>query len=365
MTLIARARFGSVPIYFGDLLLSKEGDNARPVNIPAADDINALLSASRSRSVSGICQKLNMISDRLIVAWAGNFVHARAAIREIADLERAGELCRGNIRVVLDRIPLSEKNDISLVGSVCSPESGSDRVLIEHFNYRANKHTDTEQEIVISGSGEGAFMEILPQTISQEPPPIDEHKRFFWAENIGLVMAAELIGHEITIGSNLLDWWGGGIEVATYENGKFVKHGNVLHTFWHQNLSKSNDGIHLDPKFIKYDYFHDALVIQKFECDFTGEGKVSVTAHDYRVYTPLLKSRHDYEFASFPWYDLGYQTLHCYVIVDGDQTGPWSFVKTFRGSCPFEVALEDEGLRISFEDKFIRELIGETKQPPS
>ena len=99
MTLIARARIGSVPVYWGDLLLSMKGDNARPVNIPAADNVNALLPTKRSRSISGTTQKLNIISDRLIIAWAGNHIHARATIREIADLERAGKLCRENIFV--------------------------------------------------------------------------------------------------------------------------------------------------------------------------------------------------------------------------------------------------------------------------
>jgi hypothetical protein len=251
------------------------------------------------------------------------------------------------------------------MGTVCIPESGTDRVLLEHFAYQANKHTKSDQEISISGTGEKAFMRMLPDLLSQAPPPNDKVERLFWAEIFGLGMAAQLIGQEIMTGSNLLDWWGGGIEVATYEDDKFVKHGNVLHTFWHRNLSSSNAAIELVPKFIKYDYFQDALVIQKFESEFTDEGKASVKAHDYRVYTPLLKSRHDYDFSRFPFYDLSYTTLNCYVRVEENQSDLWAYVKTFRGHHLFEVELEEEGLRISIKKDLVDALIDETKQTPN
>ena len=62
-------------------------------------------------------------------------------------------------------------------------------------------------------------------------------------------------------GQNLAEWWGGGIEIAVLREAKFVKLGNVLDTIWIVEYS-DKARLWLRPIFLKYDYFHDVLVIQ-------------------------------------------------------------------------------------------------------
>jgi hypothetical protein len=85
MTMIARLRRNGVPLYLGDLLITREGGGFETIDIPTVADVNAKLPSGVARSVVGLAQKLNLISDRLVVAWAGNLLQARSLIREIAE----------------------------------------------------------------------------------------------------------------------------------------------------------------------------------------------------------------------------------------------------------------------------------------
>jgi hypothetical protein len=309
-------------------------------------------------------QKLNIISERLIIAWSGSLIQARAAIREISELDASGDLTRNNVLSTLENIPPEERSEISLVGTVCTPENGTDRVLLEHFEYNANARSGGDQQVVVSGSGERAFTSALSQIIGQVPTPMGQDERFLWAEKVALVTAAQFIGDEMTSGGNLVDWWGGGVEVATYRGGRFVKHGNILNTFWHRRLSNSEDNLALIGKFIKCDYFEDVFVVQKFEGEINADGNMGARTHAYWACTPLLKGQQDYDFRSFPFFDLSYTTLNCYVLCELNDSSMLSFVKTFHNDYPFEITLEKECVRWSIGKDLVQQLGDETRQPP-
>ena len=90
MTLIARSVFNGVPSYFGDLLLSREHNGEHfQMDIPALRNINNQLPDNADRQISGMAQKLNRLSDRLFVSWAGSYIQARAMLRDLKELEEA------------------------------------------------------------------------------------------------------------------------------------------------------------------------------------------------------------------------------------------------------------------------------------
>ena len=86
MTMIARLTRNGVPLYLGDLLMTRDGRGSEKIDIPTVADVNAKFPPEVARSVVGLAQKLNLISDRLVVAWAGNLLQARSLIREIAEM---------------------------------------------------------------------------------------------------------------------------------------------------------------------------------------------------------------------------------------------------------------------------------------
>src|SRR5262249_5218892 len=132
MTMIARIIRDRVPIYLGDLLLSGEGNGNRDLDIPAIAKINARLPGGTSRSVIGLTQKLNLISDRLVVAWAGNVLQARLLIREISEAVAGGASTWQEVGHVLQQTPESDRNDVSLIGSILVPSQGP-KLGLQHF----------------------------------------------------------------------------------------------------------------------------------------------------------------------------------------------------------------------------------------
>lgn len=358
MTLIARVELDHINAYLGDLLLSKDGDASTPVDIPAADNINALLPEHCTRAISGLHQKISLLSDRLTVAWAGSYIQARAMMRDLLQLEAEGKLGLDQIQNHILSVPESERNDLSLLVSVCTPDkSGGSGVYVENIEYNAIHLRREGERHVVAGSGSDAFLNLLPQITDQlEKFPAESDDAFIQIEAASLAMAAEFIGHEMLIGTNLLDWWGGGFEVAVLRDQKFTKLGNILHTFWRVEKSEERCSLWLKPTFIKYDYFNEALIIQKLHCAVSAPQKVKLISHDYRVFTPVFKQRSDYDFTSFPLPSLTYDHLCCYVMIEQPQNEYSSCVSTYYNQQPFKVEMASEGLSLSFQGMLLNDL---------
>jgi hypothetical protein len=167
---------------------------------------------------------------------------------------------------------------------------------------------------------------------------------------IGLSAAGALVGHESMTGRNILDWWGGAIEVAFLNNGRFEKLSNVLHTTW-RVLRK--DGakyeVRLVPKFIKYDYVGDVFVAQTLDLTVqSGDENMGqyfhVNEHALRLYTPLLKGRRQYDFSGFVPPDFSHKTLCCFIFVEQEEPNLGNLVRVYHnpdGDSPFRLLKSD------------------------
>lgn len=355
MTLIARMTFSDTPAYLGDLLLSRAGEHLDKVDIPAADDINSLLPAERTRSISGLRQKLNILSDRLIVAWCGSSLQARVAMREMLEMEEKGTLSHDNLIAYIDNANPKDVDDLSLLATICTPDgNGQGGLHFEHFDFNFTQMNNETEDHSVSGTGSDTFLEILPQaTNGLKKTARETNEAFIQLESLALGIANQFIGREILTGQNLLHWWGGGIEVATLRDAKFQKTGNVLHTFW--IVDPDHNSLFLKPTFLKYDYFNDALVIQKFDCR-PSNGKIAVKAHDYRIYTPLLKGPNVYNFAEFPLPPLTYDHLCCH-LQSRKSDGEFDSVNfCFYNQQPFLLTPMRDRLAFSFERSFLLDM---------
>jgi uncharacterized Fe-S cluster-containing radical SAM superfamily enzyme len=80
MTLIAQFAVDQIPIMVGDLLITADGAGDQPGHLPLYPNINQRLDRHADFSVVRMAQKLNFLSDQLIVAWSGNYDRARLAL---------------------------------------------------------------------------------------------------------------------------------------------------------------------------------------------------------------------------------------------------------------------------------------------
>ena len=357
MTLIARLTRNGTPLYLGDLLISREGKTSERVDIPTVANINAKLPPDITRSVVGMSQKLNLISDRLLVAWAGNMLQARLLTREIAEKVADGIATKWqDIGAIIDRIPEGDRNDVSLIGTILNP--GID---IQHFHLCAQKKLVNGIEIVTAGSGADDLIALASQTGVIQTGTTDN---FLWAVKQGLSLAAALVGYELSTGDNILNWWGGAIEIAGIANGRFRKASNILHSIWQATMTdKDRYEIRLIPKFIKYDYFEDVLLVQTLDVsDPLGVGTGEVNEHALWCYTPLLKNRNQYDFSKLVIPDFSHHTLCCFISMPSGA----KFLRIYHsntGDTPLRVnpSAQDSSGRpiafISFQGRLIIELM--------
>ena len=186
MTLIARIRKDGVPVYVGDLLLSREGETRQPISIPVADDINSKLPLGTSWSIVGTRQKLNIINDRLVVAWAGHQVQARVLAKEIRDAVAAGATSYKEICRVIEGVEERDRNDVALIGTALTPDQQG--IRLEHFSYAADKATIGSTELVAAGTGADDLLRLLPQFAEAVPEPSDNPRsRLSWGFQAALL----------------------------------------------------------------------------------------------------------------------------------------------------------------------------------
>jgi hypothetical protein len=267
--------------------------------LPTALDINAKLPVDAPRAVVGLRQKLNLLDSNLILAWAGNRLQAMSLARSIRDAVRAGATNQGIIALI-DETPLPDRNDVSFLGTIATPLEQQGSYDLGHFLYNARQRHRGEITVSAAGSGAEDLFECLPHALSL----LDEHERVeSQVTKLGAAISGFFVGQEATTGLNLLNWWGGALELAYFDEGRFLKVDGVLHTLWRaRKMSEDDFSIELRPAFIKYDYFGDALVVQSFEFELDSKSpqRARMLQHTYRPYAPLLKGLQEYDWDAAP-----------------------------------------------------------------
>ena len=365
MTLIARIRFRGMPLYIGDLLVSRDGEAAEQVDIPASKDINAMLPTSVGRSIVGLQQKIIIVNDRLIVSWAGSYIQARALIRDIRTAVDRGASSYEAIDEVIENVPESDRNDVSLIGTVLTPDSeqrGATR--LSNFHYGACRCVFGDVEVVAAGTGADDLFQLLQQILAAEPlPNCDRESDEFFncVMKLGYALTAYLVGDETSTGQNILDWWGGAFEVATYTSGKFEKFSNSLHTSWRAvRVNPEKYEIQLGPRFVKYDYFGNALVAQTLNLSSgQAKGLVNIEEHSCRIYTPFLESESDSDFSKFSIPSFSHKALCCYVFIEPQVENLRNLVRVYysdSGDTPFRLQVRSKNIQFSLRDDLIRDI---------
>jgi len=256
MTIIMGYTIGIVPIVMGDILVTRTG--ALP------SEFNKLaFGRMEDEAAAHVCmlrQKVNIINDNMIIAWAGSLLQARAALSHIADEIEHRPDAASDITAVIHAIPEEERDDLSLIGLFRRRDKTS-------FFWHGVKCVSVEvlTNAVIAGSGtdfvvklvaelEHAYRTRLPD--NDDGMLRDQDKAISYA----MWIAAEAAGLEHASGENLIDRWGGAIEVASFEMGRAKKLSDALYVFWDFH-TEGGGRLELVSKFVKVQYHEDLLVI--------------------------------------------------------------------------------------------------------
>jgi hypothetical protein len=258
VTLIASFSIDHQPVLIGDLVLSgPEWSGSSTVGIPTIGDSRNIFPEGSGFVISGITQKVNILSENLMIAWAGRAFVAKTLLKDLADQIPPEGLTFHGLQEFLDRFRESkEKNDIQLIGCITEgPAALSFTLGGERFN------ASSFGEVYLAGTGAADAKSILN---SSELPIILDGSMTPTTDAItrALIVAGHLLQLELNTGSTLLQYYGGGYEVATLVGGRLQKIGDVTYLFW--IVDATRDPMHLSNPYhaVRIEYRNDVLVLR-------------------------------------------------------------------------------------------------------
>ena len=349
MTLIGRFTFSGYPVLFGDILLSRN-DNAphHPITVPSLNDINANLDDSAWGYAAGTVQKLNIVNDNLMIAWAGDFLQARHAVRHLDDAVQKGASTSQDAFRALSEIE-TETADISLTGLIVRPDGRPNGVHVASFNLDMETHTINGIDVRLAGTGSWHASELLPHIInpSVHSQPVEQ------AIYNGVALSGALIGQEMNTPGILGQMWGGALEIGFVANGRLQKLDRVLHLQLRvRHAGQNMVEMSLWPKLVHYRYLGSYLYVSTFEAYENGPAK-----EERFLIGPLLKDENAPIELAIEVPDWSYEYLCCFIAFDQGLSNSGYTVIAIRSSeNQIGIARDGKTIGLRYDPELFRQL---------
>jgi hypothetical protein len=255
MTAIIGLTIGDAPALLGDALVTSNGPSDAKLRTPTLENVNEYFGSTLYAHVPTLRQKVNILSDKVIVSWSGSYLHAYSLLREISealargeDVEVASNIIRG--------LSESDKDKLSVIAFVRGP------INTTFIWNGATRHFDSTIFSKLVGAGSGAQdmaslirrLERSPLRVNEDLPDVSR------AAMYGMLLGSQVAGLEYLTKENLLMSWGGIVETAVFKGGVATKVGEILYAFWECRKHGHEAVLQLSPTFIKQEYQGDLLV---------------------------------------------------------------------------------------------------------
>lgn len=258
MTVIAAFELHDTPLLFGDLLLTGP-TSGRKAAVPAQGEVQDFFGES-GWSISGLGQKVCLLSDSFAIAWAGSWLGARVAIAELRRRAQSGPVSATDAREYLASEPDLKRHPAAFVG-------------FTHFNGRVQKfhfnadefHSPTLGLTYVSGSGTSAirdFARFLRSSEFAESGGAHSGKRAIASALTlgGMLLNGELRGREAA--TTLRSMFGGGYEIAYFSEGRMRKLPEITYFVWTARVDKGQVRLSYPELIVKQTYSDDHLLIK-------------------------------------------------------------------------------------------------------
>jgi len=120
MTAIIGLTIGDAPALLGDVLVTSSGPSDTKLRIPTLENANEYFGSTLYAHVPTLRQKVNILSNKVIVSWSGSYLHAHSLLREISEALARGEGVEAASNIIQD-MPESDKRKLSVIAFVREP----------------------------------------------------------------------------------------------------------------------------------------------------------------------------------------------------------------------------------------------------
>lgn len=311
MTLISQFSIRNAPIVVGDVLLSSERRTGLRKDLPLVGDINQALADRGLPFEVSFAQKVNILSDRLVVAWSGPMDQAERALRILSAAVSSGQISdKDDFEKELQAIDPDKINKLQLIGMLVTDVRGNQ---VSGSTLALNvPPTDVPGlgTVHAAGTGKDDFTRLLGKTDWTLGGVANELQ-------VAHFILGELVNMEYRQGGTIENRWGGGFEAVTFDSdsGRLQKIGEILHTFWKVDLH-SPDKAQFIPSFYKTTYWRDALIVRYARFDSIAERTFQLKMNSFELIPPLLKDAKEYDLEELGPVDFSHKVLCCHVAVE-------------------------------------------------
>lgn len=268
MTVVAAYRISGHPLMLADLLLSGPVEASDVTTLPSVD-VAFTNAPSNYEGPVGLCQKIVLIGDNLVIGWAGKRTTAMDFISELQFRSEYESFNPQRFDEFIKMQPPSTWREIRFTGFISykenSPLGNPPPIKADSFGLASDQiKTPSIGNIFIIGSGRDLLVDYFKQ-IYQEPPDIDSHPNLAVQSVLhGTSTIGDFLSMEHFARESLDVAFGGGYELAVASHEKFVKL-NMLYVFWRGWASADYKSFSFyDYPFLlfRYEYINDLLVIR-------------------------------------------------------------------------------------------------------
>jgi hypothetical protein len=359
MTAIAAFKVDGCPVVFGDLLVTGPTGTKRSVGLPAIGDAYEVFGDS-GWSIQGLKQKVVIINEKCVLAWAGSYIAAKVAIEELRGLSVQTTLTADGVRAFLAAQPDVAQHGVSFVGWVLEDDSGR----FTQFRHDAEVINGSALgRVILQGSGVSAIREFVNLWGAGERRERGEVNAAARALSTGFSMAGMLLRAELQGGVSaptLLSMFGGGYEVAAFINGAFRKVGNLTFLIWSANVSAQGVELTLPQLIVKQIYSGDELLLRSARVEMENE-QLHLVDEQGHIISPMFES--DVQATEAELLGISYDSpllCHCIIVEGSALSGPMLYTRVQQTSLSSEPTISfknfDGQFVISVSNAFLQDL---------
>ena len=202
----------------GDLLISGPSSRDAAVVIPTLGRAPSLKTERDDREVVWLAQKTSIITDKLAVGWSGAYESAKYILRAMNKYFNEGPITLDAIEKFLATIEYEKQKSVKLVGFYATDKG------ISHFGLNSKiLEMPVVNQTRAAGSGVPHFFGLVKSLEVSSGTAFESMSPDSAAIACALTLSSVVIGEEIGTGVTLKSFYGGGIEIVFWNEGKFEK----------------------------------------------------------------------------------------------------------------------------------------------
>jgi hypothetical protein len=257
MTLIAAVGIDTYPVVFGDLLIAGPERPGAVPSIPPVGQVTNVFPPGSDEPILGLNQKVVLLDDNCVIAWAGNIEFARTVIGALRAIASNAPLSLPIIESYLAQLDSTVRDEVSFTGWV------KDGEVFHQFWYRAAVAKSAMFGQLSAGGSAAIDFVTLAAEISGGTWNAPGRALTGLERAISSMLSATslLLQAELSSQSNLLHYFGGGYEIATFIGGKFAKVGDIAFVFWMAHVTDGQVALSGPWFVLKQDYAGESLLL--------------------------------------------------------------------------------------------------------